>query len=54
MTKEEIKEILKKELKIEISTDSRYCDGGGCNIKVELLWGENNEHIYSSEDYIYF
>lgn len=53
MTKEEIKEILKEDLKIEISSDSRYCDKG-CHIRVELLWGEDNEPISSSEEYIYF
>lgn len=54
MSQEEIKQLIKDNLKISITSDSKYCDGGGCNVQVTLLWGEQKEVISTSEEFIYF
>ena len=52
MSKEEIKELIKENLKIEISSNYDGLGDNGCNVKVKLLWGEENEEISSSQAFI--
>ena len=52
MNKEEIKQLIKDNLKIEISSNYDGLGDSGCNVKVKLLWGEENEEISSSQEFI--
>ena len=51
MTKEELIDFLKENLKICISCDNRYCSAGQSEITVSLTLGE--EVISEHYDYIY-
>jgi len=53
MSKTEIIQLIKDNLKISITSDCKYCDSG-CNVQVALLWGEQKEVISTSEEFIYF
>jgi len=52
MNKEEIKQLIKENLTIEISSNYEGLGDNGCNVKVKLLWGEENEEISSSQAFI--
>ena len=55
MNKEEIKQLIKDNLKIEISSDYKYkACARGCDLQVTLLWGEQKEVISTSEEFLYF
>lgn len=51
MSKEELIDFLKENLKICISCDNRYCSSGSSKIEVSLTLGE--EIISEFSDYVY-